>query len=96
MRVYQEKIEEAIATLHQKTRDKQYDYGVMVTRSLNTIKWDITGMVRVAEQSHLLLTEAMAKLGDNIATTLKKVVGQLNKLEEQSDNHSDQVWSLEL
>ena len=53
-------------------------------------------MVRVVEQSHLLLTDAMAKLGDNIATTLEKVVGRLNKLEEQSGNRSDWIQSLEL
>ena len=53
-------------------------------------------MARVAEQSYLLLTDAMAKLGDNIATTLKKVVGRLNKLEEQSNNRSNRMRSLEL
>ena len=53
-------------------------------------------MARVAEQSHLLLTDAIAKLRDNIATTLKKVVGQLNKLKKHSDNHSNWMQSLEL
>ena len=96
MRAYQGKIEEAIATLRRETRDEQYDYGVRVTRALDTIKRDVTGMARVAEQSHLLLTDAMAKLEDNIATTLEKVVGRLNKLEEQSDNRSDWMRSLEL
>jgi len=55
---------------------------------------DVTGMARVVKQSHLLLTDAMAKLGDNIATTLEKVVGWLNKLEEQSNNCSDRSASL--
>jgi len=40
--------------------------------------------------------DAIAKLGDNIATTLEKVVGRLNKLEEQSNNRFDQMRSLEL
>ena len=53
-------------------------------------------MARVAEQSHLLLTDAIAKLGDNITTTIEKVVGRLNKLKEQSDNRSDRMRSLEL
>ena len=53
-------------------------------------------MVRVVEQSHLLLTDAIAKLGDNIATTLEKVVGRLNKLEEQSDNRFDRLYSMKL
>ena len=75
MRAYQGKIEEAIATLRWETRDKQYDYGVRVTQTLDTIKQDVTGMARVVEQSHLLLMDAMAKLGDNIATTLEKVIG---------------------
>ena len=53
-------------------------------------------MARVAEQSHLLLMDAIVKLGHNISTTLEKLVGHLNKLKEQSDNRSDQMRSLEL
>jgi len=53
-------------------------------------------MARLAEQSYLLLTDAIAKLEDNIATTLKKVVGRLNKLKEQDNNRSDRIQSLEL
>ena len=53
-------------------------------------------MARVVEQSHLLLTDAIAKLGGNIATTLERVVGRLNKLEEQSDDRSDRMRFLEL
>ena len=91
MRAYQGKIEEAIATLRRETRDEQYDYRVRITRALDTIKQDAIGMARVAEPSHLLLTDTIAKLGDNIATTLEKVIGRLNKLEEQSDNHSNRI-----
>jgi len=46
-------------------------------------------MARVAEQSYLLLIYIIAKLGDIIATTLEKVVGRLNELEEQSNNYSN-------
>ena len=48
-------------------------------------------MARVAKQSHLLLTDIIAKLGDNITTMLERVVGRLNKVEKQSDNCSDEI-----
>ena len=46
-------------------------------------------MVKVVEQSYLQLTDTIAKLEGNIATTFQKVVGRLNKLKEQSENYSN-------
>ena len=94
MQACQSKIEKAIATLCWETWDKQYNYSIRVTQALDTIKQDVTRMVRVVKQSHLLLTDAIVKLEDNSATTLEKVVGRLNKLKEQYNNYSNWMWSL--
>jgi len=85
-----------ISRLHFDVREEAQDQGVRIPRALDIIKSDLTGMARVAEESHLLLTDIMARLGDNVATTLERVVDRLNKLEEQSDNRSDRMRSLEL